>query len=157
MATVDRGPGQLTSRDHESIVERSIVQPYRRTFITHRADYPGVPISIDEFESRDPEKQETNAERVVRFLARNQDKAYKAIEIAEATDVNENSIHPVLNRLEERGLLRHREPYWAIGDPEAVRDAMVFSSTAKFLDDVLGPESREEWLTAFREGEASRE
>lgn len=116
-----------------------------------------MPISIDEFESHDPEKQETNAERVVRFLARNRDKAYKAIEIAEATDVNENSIHPVLNRLEERGLVRHREPYWAIGDLEAVRDAIVFSSTAEFLDEALGPESREAWLTAAREGGAGHE
>ena len=107
-----------------------------------------MPISIDEFESHDPEKRETNAERVVRFLARNQDKAYKAVEIAEATGVNENSIHPVLNRLEERRLVRHREPYWAIGDIEDIQDAVVFSSTAEFLDDVLGPESREEWLRA---------
>ena len=107
-----------------------------------------MPISIDEFESHDPEKRETNAERVVRFLAENRDKAYKAIEIAEATGVDENSIHPVLNRLEERDLIRHREPYWAIGDIEKLQDAMVFSSTAAFLDDTFGPESREEWLRA---------
>jgi predicted ArsR family transcriptional regulator len=116
-----------------------------------------VPISIDEFESQDPNKRETNAEQVVRFLASNRDKAYKAIEIAEATDINENSIHPVLNRLEERGLVRHREPYWAIGDIEAVRDTMIFSSTAEFLDDTLGPESRAEWLNAAREDEERRE
>jgi len=116
-----------------------------------------VPISIDEFESRDSERRETNAERVVRFLARNRDRAYKAVEIAEATDVSENSIHPVLNRLEERGLVRHREPYWAIGDLDAVRDAMAFSSTAEFLDETLGPESREEWLTAANRDEESDE
>lgn len=116
-----------------------------------------MPISIDEFESRDPERRETNAERVVRFLARNRDKAYKAIEIAETTDVKENSIHPVLNRLEERGLVRHREPYWAIGDLETVRDAMMFSSTAEFLDEALGPESREEWLNAAQKDETSHE
>lgn len=105
-----------------------------------------MPISIEEFESHDPDERETNAERVVRFLARNRDKAYKAVEIAEATAVAENSIHPVLNRLEERGLVRHREPYWAIGEVEEVRDATVFSSTADFLDETLGPESRQEWL-----------
>ncbi|AKH98305.1 helix-turn-helix domain-containing protein [Halanaeroarchaeum sulfurireducens] len=115
-----------------------------------------MPISIDEFESRGPEKGETNAERVVRFLARNQDTAYKAIEIAEATDINENSIHPVLNRLEERGLVRHREPYWAIGDLEKVRDAKMFSSTSQFLEDTLGSESREEWLTAAQNDEETR-
>ena len=107
-----------------------------------------MPISIDEFESHDPKKHKTNAKRVVRFLAENQDKAYKAIEIAEATGVDGNSIHPVLDRLEERGLVRHREQYWAIGDLEEVHNATVFSSTAEFLDDALGPESREEWLRA---------
>lgn len=116
-----------------------------------------MPISIDEFESHDPENRQTNAERVLRFLARNRDKAYRAIEIAEETEVNENSIHPVLNRLEERGLVRHREPYWAIGDLDAVHDAIVFHSTAEFLDDELGPESRDEWLTVARGSEENDE
>lgn len=111
-----------------------------------------MPISIDEFESHDPSSRETNAERVVRFLARNRDKAYKAVEIAEATGITQNSIHPVLNRLEDRELVRHREPYWAIGDVDAVRDAMAFSSAAEVLDEELGSESREEWLGAAREG-----
>lgn len=112
-----------------------------------------MPISIDDFESHDSTERRTNAERVLRFLAQNRDKAYRAIEIADATAVDENSIHPVLNRLEERELVRHREPYWAIGDLETVRDAAVFQSTAAFLDDELGPESRDEWLTAARDSE----
>lgn len=116
-----------------------------------------MPINIDEFESRDSDTQKTNAERVVRFLARNRDKAFKATEIATATNVNENSIHPVLNRLEERGLVRHKEPYWAIGDLEVVRDARLFSSTAEFLDETFGAESREEWLRAAEAGEANQE
>ncbi|OYR55475.1 TrmB family transcriptional regulator [Halorubrum halodurans] len=113
-----------------------------------------MPIGIDEFDSHDPNDRETNAERVVRFLIRNRDKAYKAAEIAEATEVSENSIHPVLNRLAERDLVRHREPYWAIGDLDVVREATTFGSTAGFLDDELGPESRKEWLAAAREGDA---
>ncbi len=116
-----------------------------------------MPITIDEFESRGPGGRETNAERVVHFLARNRDKAYKAVEIVEATDVNENSIHAVLHRLEERGLVRHREPYWAIGDLDAVREAVIFGATAEHLDDELGPESRDEWLSAAREGSENEE
>jgi predicted AAA+ superfamily ATPase len=116
-----------------------------------------MPISIDEFESRDPDARRTNAERVLRFLADNRDKAYKAVEIANAADVDENSIHPVLNRLEERGLVRHREPYWAVGDLDAIREATVFHSTAAFLDEELGPENREEWLAAARTAEDSDE
>lgn len=110
-----------------------------------------MPISIDEFDSNDDDREETNAERVVRFLARNRDKAYRASEIADATDVAENSIHPVLNRLESRGLVRHRQPYWA-ADPEAIRNAATFHSAAAFLDDEYGPESREEWLNAAEDG-----
>jgi len=116
-----------------------------------------VPISIDEFESHEPTRRETNAERVVRFLARNHDKAYKAIEIAEATDINKNSIHPVLKRLKEQGLVRHSEPYWAIGDLEDIRDTMLFSGTAEFLDETLGSESRKEWVAAAEENEATNE
>jgi hypothetical protein len=112
-----------------------------------------MPISIDEFESHDPGERQTNGERVVRFLARNRDKAYKAVEVAEATGVNENSIHPVLKRLEERQLVRHREPYWAIGDLDLVHDALVFRSTATTLDEELGTERREAWLRAARESE----
>jgi hypothetical protein len=112
-----------------------------------------VPISIDEFDSGDDDRGETNAERVVRFLARNRDKAYRASEIAAATSVDENSIHPVLNRLESRRLVRHRQPYWA-ADPEAIRDAAGFHAAAAFLDEEYGPESREEWLNAA-EGDES--
>lgn len=108
-----------------------------------------MPISIDEFDAIDRRDHEpTNAERVLRYLVRNREKAFKASEIADATDVASNSIHPVLGRLEDRGLVRHKEEYWALGDVEAVRDAFAFHSIADFLDDELGPESREAWLSA---------
>ena len=109
-----------------------------------------MPISIDEFETHDPDDR-TNAEQVIDFLARNRDKAYKPVEIAEATGVVKNSIHPVLNRLEDRGLVRHKEPYWALGDSDRVRNAAAFGAAVDFLDDTLGTERRDEWLTAARE------
>lgn len=108
-----------------------------------------MPISSTEFDSYEaPGHHETNAEQVIRFLVRNREQAYKATEIAEKTGVNPNSIHPVLTRLEDRGLVRHKEPYWIVGDREAVQDAFVFHSSAQFLDRELGSESRGEWLTA---------
>lgn len=111
-----------------------------------------MPISIDEFELHDSGERKTNAERVVTFLARNRDTAYKAAEIAEVTGVSENSIHPVLRRLGDRELVRHREPYWAIGDLDTVREAREFQSAAAFLDDELGSESRTKWLEAYLQG-----
>ena len=138
----------------EDTISNSLVHTTIHTYIHNQSrsitGY-GMPISIDEFESHDPNRDRTNAERVLEFLVRNREKAYRAREIATATGVKENSIHPVLNRLEDRGLVRHREPYWAIGDPETVRDARLFQSVAAFLDDELGSESRDEWVTAARE------
>lgn len=116
-----------------------------------------MPISIDEFEAHEPGDGSTNAERVLRFLARNRDRAFKAREIAEGAGVHRNSIHPVLKRLEERSLVRHREPYWAIGDLDAVRQTAQFHSIAGHLDEELGPESREEWLAAGRRDGANGE
>lgn len=108
-----------------------------------------MPITIDEFDRFDSDESEpTNAERVLRFLVRNRENAYKATEIADVTGVAENSIHPTLNRLAARDLVRHKEPYWAIGDLEYVRDTFVFRSNTAFLDEELGPESQAEWLTA---------
>lgn len=108
-----------------------------------------MPISIDAFDEYEAtETHETNAERVIRFLLENRDKAFKATEIADATGVNENSIQPVLSRLRSRELVRHKEPYWAIGNIERVQNAFMFQSTTQFLDEQLGEEDREEWLTA---------
>lgn len=116
-----------------------------------------MPISIDEFDSHDAAETPTNAERVLQFLLRNRDQAFKASEIAEATGINANSIHPVLKRLEERELVRHKEPYWAIGSLETIRDASMFHSISSFLDSELGTESREEWLNAAQGDEREEE
>ena len=110
-----------------------------------------MPISIDEFEAGTADERRTNAERVLQFLVRNRDQAYKATEVAEATGVNPNSVHPVLRRLADRDLVRHREPYWAAGDLESIRDASLLGSISAFLDDELGTESRAEWLEASRD------
>lgn len=110
-----------------------------------------MPISIEEFESRYPAERRTNAERILAFLAGNPTNAYRAVEIAEATGVDENSVHPVLHRLEGRDLVRHRRPYWAIGDQDAVREAPPIDAVAALLEGDLGPDRPEEWVQAARE------
>ncbi|WP_276256484.1 HTH domain-containing protein [Halomontanus rarus] len=111
-----------------------------------------MPISIDKFDHYEaPNRHETNAEQVIRFLVENRDQAFKATEIADETGINRNSIQPVLNRLRSRELVRHKEPYWAIGDLDRVRDAFMFQSTTQFLDEKLGQEDRDEWLDAAAE------
>lgn len=106
-----------------------------------------MPIDIETFsEARDEELTEvTNAEKVVRFLFRNDDKAFTPSEIAEGAGVKKNSISTVLRRLRERDLVEHKGDYWAIGDKETVRDAFQFHRTLDDLNERFGAEDVDEW------------
>jgi Mn-dependent DtxR family transcriptional regulator len=108
-------------------------------------------IDIDRFEKGDPEElaEVSNPERVIAFLFENDDRAWKATEIARRTEVNENSIHPVLSRLEKRGLVRHKGPYWAItDDTDRLRRAYDLHRVIRLFDDLYGEEDRDEWIEA---------
>lgn len=115
-----------------------------------------MPIDIETFhEARDDELTEvTNAERVVRFLYRNDDQAFTPAEIAEGAGVKKSSISTVLRRLHERDLVRHKGDYWAIGDEEMIRDAVHLHRLLADLDEQAGAESLDEWREhAASEGE----
>ena len=108
-------------------------------------------IDIDRFEERSPEElvELNNPELVLAFLHENRDRAWKATEIARRTAVNENSIHPVLSRLEERELVRHKGPYWAITDDEdRLRRAYDLHRITEHFDERYGEEDRDEWIAA---------
>lgn len=105
-------------------------------------------IDIDEFENKDGDELEepTNAERVIRFLAQNDDKAFQPATIAHEAGVERNSISAVLNRLEDRGLVRHKASYWAVTDDrDRLSQARTFSSTTRSLNEKLGEEDPDEW------------
>ena len=112
-------------------------------------------IDIDRFEESSEEELErtSNPERVLLFLYENRDRAWKAKEIAKRSDVDENSIHPVLNRLEDRGLVRHKGSYWAITDDhDRLSDAHQYHQVTQRLDEQFGEEDREEWVEAAEHG-----
>ncbi|MFC4248367.1 DUF4423 domain-containing protein [Natribaculum luteum] len=88
----------------------------------------------------------TNAERVLRFLLERRDETFEPSEIARRIDATENSVRSVLERLCDLDLVRDGESGWTVDDLEAVRHAFVHSSTATFLDEVLGVESCDEWI-----------
>lgn len=102
-----------------------------------------MPIERSEFEEHEPR---TNAELVLSFLAVNRDRAYRAAEILEEVDIDPNSIHPVLNRLREQGLVEHKPPYWTAGDVEKIRDLYQHHRTSSYLDEKLGEEDPDDWL-----------
>ncbi|MFT4949603.1 MAG: putative transcriptional regulator, partial [Natronomonas sp.] len=52
-------------------------------------------------------------DQVLGFLVANEDRAYKAREIASQIDADEGAVSTALSRLKERGLVEHKATYWA--------------------------------------------
>ena len=116
-----------------------------------------MPIDIERFEDASGAdlSEPTNGEKVVRFLLRNDDKAFTPSEIAERTGVKRNSVGTVLRRLEDRNLVKHKGDYWAIGDEERVRDAYDLHRTMTALNDEFGEEDLDEWREHAAEDEST--
>lgn len=109
-----------------------------------------MPINIKTFESS-PEDQlrnsgATNADRVMRFLAAHPNHAFTQSEIREATDVKAGSISVVLSRLEDRGLVRHKGTYWALGEADEVAAYTNIVESTRTANDRFGEEDMDEWL-----------
>lgn len=106
-----------------------------------------MPIDIETFDEASDEEltETTNAEKAVRFLVQNNDKAFTPAEIAKGAGVKKSSISTVLRRLEKRDLVQHKGDYWAIGDEERVRDAFRFHQTMEDLNERLGEEDMDDW------------
>ena len=108
-------------------------------------------IDIRDFEERTADElaEVSNPERVLAFLATYSDRAWKATEIARRSGVNEHSIHSVLSRLEDRSLVRHKGPFWAItDDEERLHRAYDIHRITQLFNDLLGEEDPAEWLEA---------
>jgi len=89
----------------------------------------------------------TNAHELLEVLADHPDMGFAPKELAELTDVPSGSIHKTLSRLEDRGLVRSVDSYWAIADDVAAsRLANVVSLRAieeAYGDDAYGQD--DEW------------
>jgi predicted transcriptional regulator len=105
-----------------------------------------MPITIDEFESQPEEllslDQDTQAYRVLKFLAENSDKAFTPKEISQEVGIKKGSIGAVLSRLEDQQLVRHKGKHWAIIEDEKLASltAMTQASSASIEDDYFGEE-----------------
>lgn len=97
--------------------EWSVITPISiRTAITDEHQLQNVPIDIDQFENGEQLGDPPTSERVIRFLLTHDDSAYTRTEIADAIGADPETVGTNLTRLKQRGLVRHREPYWAVTD-----------------------------------------
>ena len=103
-----------------------------------------MPISKDEFRSIGEDgpslpdlAPDTTQGGVYRFLLEHADQAFRQREIVDAVDVPEGSVGPTLKRLEEHGLVEHRDRFWTIADAEhAVASAGLHGAAT--VDDIDG-------------------
>ena len=109
-----------------------------------------MPIDIETFKeatsSQLERSEQTNADRVMRFLAAHPDQAFTQSEIRDATGVKAGSISVVLSRLEDRGLVRHKGNYWAIGEDDDVAAYTSLLESTRTANYRLGEEDMDEWL-----------
>lgn len=115
-------------------------------------------IDIEKFEHGDTDAldEPTNAERVVSFLARHDDRAWKQSEIAARTGVKHNSIGTVLRRLHDQGLVRHKGEYWAItDDDDRLTSALDIHRITERLDERYGREQKDDWVPSTADTDGS--
>jgi DNA-binding transcriptional ArsR family regulator len=65
----------------------------------------------------------TNARIILEVLLENRGVGYTPGELAEETDIARGSVGPTLQRLEDAGLVRHKEPYWAAAEDDRLAAA----------------------------------
>ena len=109
-------------------------------------------IDIEEFEDADADEfaERNDTERIVLFLDKHDDRAWKAATIAERLGLDTDAVSAILSRLKERGLVRHKRPYWAItDDAERLQSAYRLHRQHEAADDEYG----EERLEALRTDE----
>ena len=109
-----------------------------------------MPVRFDEYDSLNREfdpalREGSNGHRILSFLAANPEQGFTPKEIQEAIGIPVGSVGPTLQRLANRDLVRHSEPYWAIGDDDRVGTYVGMLGSIETVDDRYGVESWEEW------------
>lgn len=103
-----------------------------------------MPVDIEALEKAEalPVKPDTNEHALLSVLADHPDKAFSSGELASLTNVAPGTASKSLSRLEEKGLVRKLDGYWAVADDRlATRVASIMSLEAieaRYGDDVYG-------------------
>jgi Mn-dependent DtxR family transcriptional regulator len=107
-------------------------------------------IDIEEFEDAEGDEfaERNDTERIVLLLDEHDDRAWKAATIAERLGLETDAVSAILSRLKERGLVRHKRPYWAITDDEERLQAVYrLHRHHETADDQYGEERLEDLRT----------
>jgi DNA-binding transcriptional ArsR family regulator len=118
-----------------------------------------MPVEFDEYTPEDGSIRFTegsNAYEILSFLARNHGTGYTPKEIHEATGVPRGSVGATLRRLAERGLVRHKEPYWSAAEAERLQAFETAARGQRAAAERLGTEDEALWLEHAEDPRESR-
>lgn len=88
----------------------------------------------------------SSTEQVLGFLAANEDRAFKATEIAAQTDLDAGTVSTSLTRLKKRNLVEHKGTYWAItNDERRLEQHDGYRRATRLFNEQLGDEEKEDW------------
>ncbi|MFB6194461.1 MAG: MarR family transcriptional regulator [Halobaculum sp.] len=104
-----------------------------------------MPISGDQFERLEEGESDDPARAILGFLREHSDEAYTGAEIAEATELSEETVGAQLGRLHERGRVDHRGEYWRVSDHERAVDAAAALTTQTVDTREEEPPSYNDW------------
>lgn len=104
-----------------------------------------MPVSIDDFESGNLPRGPSAPEQVVAYLYTHREQAFTRSEIATAIEEDPNTVGTALSRLKDRGLVRHRDEYWAITDDDGRLAAAYDLHVASHRLDDDGGIDADEW------------
>ena len=105
-------------------------------------------IDRDLFEntSEDELEELSVPDQVLGFLASNEDRAFKAREIATQIGVGEGAVSTALSRLKDRDLVEHKATYWAVtDDAERLDGYSGYERATALFNEQLGDEDKESW------------
>jgi hypothetical protein len=105
-------------------------------------------IDRDTFEnaSQDELEELSVPDQVLGFLATHDARAFKAREIASQIEIDEDAVSTALSRLNDRALIEHKAPYWAITDDEdRLEGYSGYERATVLFNEQLGEENKEAW------------
>lgn len=105
-------------------------------------------INRDTFEntSEDELNELSVPDQVLGFLAANEDRAFKAREIASQIGGDEGAVSTALSRLKHRDLVEHKATYWAvIDDAERLEGYSGYERATALFNEQFGEEDKTAW------------
>lgn len=107
-----------------------------------------MPVNFEHF---DPEEggyrltEGSNAFEILRFLAAHPEQGFTPKEVSDHTGVPRGSVGVTLSRLEDRDLVRHKEPYWAIARDDRIAAYSGMLHGVDAVEDRFGDEEWGDW------------